>query len=108
MEHADEAQQEIFWSFLSTFPVFSAMAVSGAQLLLLLPSQQAGRLLGLHHRTQMATGKCLLNTDRADAILAKWQMAARAKQEQELRITLSHSPVAWLHLKKNGSNSKWL
>lgn len=29
MEHADEAQQEIFWSFLSIFPVFSAMAVSG-------------------------------------------------------------------------------
>lgn len=56
----------------------------------------------------MATGKCLLNTDRADAILAKWQMADGAKQEQELRVTLSHSPVAWTPLKKNGSDRKWL
>ena len=50
---------------------------------LLLPSRQAGRLLELRRRTQMATGKCLLNADRADAVLAKRQVPARAKQEQE-------------------------
>lgn len=95
MEHADEAQWKIF-------PVFSAMAVSSAQ-----PAAAASRQEGcsgcaVKPRWPQA------NANRADAVLAKWQVATRAKQEQELCIALNHSPVAWTHLKKNRCNSKLL